>query len=220
MLTISVRPSPSTNDHEVLLFASLDNLISRFDDDAMGLDPDDLLRSPCALVPGPSPRQVRIARCDCGVVGCGDVEVTVARDGEHVTWSADGATVDVRFDATSYLAELDRAMADHSWETPDRTAARLIADGVDRAWLAERDLHVTWASGRIRPDTMTIALATTGYQLLVHQPWQGEPPSVIADACCTLLRQDPRTWPDVRWNEQASGLGPPACAGPGWRRGR
>ena len=44
-----MRPSPETNDHEVLLCTEEGDLIERFGDGMIGLDPDDILVEPCPL---------------------------------------------------------------------------------------------------------------------------------------------------------------------------
>jgi hypothetical protein len=220
-LTISVRPSPETNDHEVLLQSEEGDLIERFGDRMIGLDPDDILVEPCALLPGSEPRTALIGRCDCGIIGCGSVEVTISTDGQVVSWTTDERTVGVQFDAAQYAAEVRRALGDFSWETADRTAARLIANSVDRDRLAGNGMRLVWASGRIAQNAMTIALEYDDgrYQVLVQVPWQDEAPEAIADACSRLLRTEPRSWGDVRWFPQAPGLGAPRIAGPGWRPG-
>src|SRR6266702_3634225 len=51
-LRISVQPSPETNDHEVLLMGDDQDLVARFGDGSIGLDPDNVLTSPCPLIPG------------------------------------------------------------------------------------------------------------------------------------------------------------------------
>jgi hypothetical protein len=43
---IDIRPSPETNDHEVRLFGDGDDIIARFWNDMMGLDPDNILVAP------------------------------------------------------------------------------------------------------------------------------------------------------------------------------
>jgi hypothetical protein len=48
-LRITVRPSPSTNDHEVCLTAGGESLVDHFSDGLMGMDPNDLLTDPCPL---------------------------------------------------------------------------------------------------------------------------------------------------------------------------
>lgn len=203
-LSISVRPWPETNDHEVLLRSEEGDLIDRFSDGMIGLDPDDILVEPCPLLPGDKPRTTLIGRCDCGVVGCGSVEVTISTDGRTVSWTTKERTVGVRFDARQYTAEVQRALSDFSWESVDRTAARLISGSVDRDGLADAGLKFAWASGRVAKDTMTIALEYKDgpHQILVHVPWQGEAAQAIAQACCRLLSTDPSGWPDVRWFPQ------------------
>jgi hypothetical protein len=77
---ISVRPSPETNDHEVVLLAGGENLIDRFSKKMMGLDPDQLLVEPCPLHANEIARIATIGRCGCGEVGCGSVEVEIGRE--------------------------------------------------------------------------------------------------------------------------------------------
>ena len=80
---------------------------------AVGADPDDLLWPPeaPALAATDVPRAVVVAICDCGVRGCGDVSVEIARRGATVEWRAADGTV-LTFDAAAYDAEVARAAAD------------------------------------------------------------------------------------------------------------
>jgi hypothetical protein len=64
----------------------------------------------------------------------------------------------LEFVAQTYDAEIQRALNDHSWETPDRTAARLVASLVNRDALARNQLSFSWASGRTRPGMLSVAL--------------------------------------------------------------
>jgi hypothetical protein len=219
-LRIEVRPSAETNDHEVRLLASDDeDLIHRFDDSMMGMDPDQILVEPSPLGATDAPREVTIGRCGCGVVGCGSIEVRIEREGDRVTWRALASGVSLAFDADAYDAEIQRALADRSWETPDRTAARLIREGVDRAQLARHGFAFTWASGRIGEAEMTIALTLEPgpYQVLVHVPWDEESPEAIAAACVRVLSENPASW-RASWYPQATGLSAPPIAGPRWRK--
>jgi len=220
-LEISVRPSPETNDHEVLLRTDQGDLIERFASEMIGLDPDDILVEPCPLLTDDEPKTATIGRCDCGVIGCGSVEVSITRVGKTITWTTKNRPTGVAFDAVQYQQEVRRALADFSWETPDRTAARAISTSVDRAVLAKSGLDFTWASGRIAPNTMTVCLALDEgqYQLLVSIPWSGETPADIADRSCQLLLTAPQSWEQVRWFPQRQGLGVPRLAGSGWREG-
>ncbi|MBT2510727.1 hypothetical protein J7I98_33855 [Streptomyces sp. ISL-98] len=88
--------------------------------------------------------------------------MTIRRDNDQVVWNEwrnpDSDEVDlpeIRFDAEQYDAEVERATADHHWEWPARTVARLLeqefrghTDWLTRwecelggvsAWLWERD---------------------------------------------------------------------------------
>src|SRR5262249_40753310 len=83
---IEVRASAETNDHEGRCVAEGEDLIGRFWDDMMGLDPDDILVEPCPLRAGTEPRRATVARCSCGVVGCGSIEIEISRFPAHVEW--------------------------------------------------------------------------------------------------------------------------------------
>ena len=124
------------------------------------------------------------------------------------------------FLANSYDAEVERALMDHSWETPDRTAARLTAYLINREPLARNHLSFTWASGRVRPGTLSLALMLERgpYQILVHLPWSNETPDGIARRAAELLEQPPDTWPQVDWYPLSPGLQFPPFDGPGWRK--
>jgi hypothetical protein len=120
-----------------------------------GLDPDALLEDG-ALLPAPLPRRVAVLVCSCGEPGCEAIAPLVDREGPYVTWrdarryvavfedataAADDVAAadadeglpqydlaDLRFDAAAYEAEVRRAAADRSWETPRRATARLLRE--------------------------------------------------------------------------------------------
>jgi hypothetical protein len=220
---IRVRPSPETNDHEVCLMADGEDLVARLGSALMGLDPDDLLVEPCPLAVDGTPRTVTVGRCECGVTGCDSVAVVISREGEVVTWSSTDGATRVRFDARQYSAEVARALGDFSWETQDRTAARLIARGMDRQALAAMGLRFIWASGRVEPRQMTVSLDLDGaYQVLVHVPWDaGRSAEEVAADVLAHFRLPPQHWGRVIWYPQRQAIGVPALAGPGWaQRGR
>jgi hypothetical protein len=220
-LRIAVVPSPETNDHEVRLLDGDDDIISRFDNTMMGLDPEDLLTSSCPLLPRDGPHTATIGRCGCGVTGCGSVEVVIERNHDVVIWRAPTGMTTVRFLAEQYEREIGRALGDFSWETPDRTAARLISSGIDRAALASRGFEYLWSSGSIGPGSMTIAMVLSPgpYQVLVHLQSETLSPEGLAERCLEALRADPSSWSNVTWYPQATGLPAPSLAGAGWRNG-
>jgi hypothetical protein len=216
MFAISVRPSPETNDHEVRLLGDGDELIDRFWEGMIGLDPDQLLLDPCPLIPS-NGHKATIARCNCGEIGCGSAEVAVLADEERVLWVNGDRTV--QFRAQQYIAEIARAQSDTTWETADRTAARLVRERVDRPLLARSGLTFDWASGRVASGRFTVSmrLEPGPYQLLVHVPWSGEAPNELADAMLAVLRRDPRNWENVGCFPQRGDLGDPPLSGPHWK---
>jgi hypothetical protein len=223
-LRIEVRGSSETQDQEVLLFGDEQNLIDRFGEEGIGLDPDDLLVESSALIAQEDPREVVIGRCECGTPGCGDVRVSIAGDQEFVTWSAvSGPREPVHFDAPDYDREIQRALSDHSWETPGRTVARWIRTRVDRELLASRGLEYSWAAHRIEEGLMQVALTLQPgpYSLLVDVPWdESGGTSRLADAIVALLSRAPSTWTGVTWLPQVKGLRAPVIAGSGWQEWR
>src|SRR5262245_63909476 len=96
----------------------------------IGLDPDDIHLEPSPISATPSDHSATIARCSCGVVGCGSVEVTVRSEGDRVLWIDRDRTLVFR--SEQYTAELQWAQHDKGWETSERSAARLIRERVDR----------------------------------------------------------------------------------------
>jgi hypothetical protein len=99
--------------------------------------------------------RIAVYQCSCEVAGCGSMAPIIARDGDWVTWTdfrdytgvfdrpgdpsddSQGRPLErkqLRFDAQQYDAELARAVADRSWESPSRVTARIL-----RAMLAEHE---------------------------------------------------------------------------------
>jgi len=216
---ISVRPSPQTNDHEVCLLADDANLIDQFATGLIGLDLIDLLTEPCVLRANQSPHVALIGRCSCGIVGCASVDVEIRKEDDSVIWTAIDSSRCVQFKAAQYDAEVERALHDHSWETPERTAGRLISQAVDRTLLTRFGFEFSWASGRCTDGMMTASLLLRPgpYQILVRVPWNGDDIDSIVSQLKTILSQPPETWPNVQWNALAQGLGPPPITGPGWK---
>lgn len=188
-LRISVRPSPTTNSHELILATDAGDLVRRFGVDELGLDPLALLFEPCPLVATSTPRTVRIGRCTCGVIECSPVRVDIVEHDGVVSWTS--KTIEVRFAATQYAAEVERALSDQSWETPERTAARLIASRVDHARLARAGFEFEWASGRVHANAMTVSLQRVSGrdQVLVEVPWRDESPVEIAELALTSIQK-------------------------------
>lgn len=222
-LQIAVLPSPETNDHQVRFLIDDDDVISRNWGAMLGLDPDDILIEPCPLRAHTVSKTIILARCSCGVVGCDHRTIEIVRTVDHVAWQFEpSATVPTQqsfhFHPTTYNFEIERALHDTTWETPDRTAARLLVTAAPHGKLAESGLTYEWASGRIRNETLTLSLKLVPgpYQILVHIPWKHESPSQIATRAAHILTQTPSTWSNVQWHQLAPHLGAPSIAGPNW----
>jgi hypothetical protein len=221
-LRVAVRASPDTHDHEVVLYGDDQNLVERFGGESIGLDPDDILTEPCSLLTD-GPHECLIGRCECGVIGCGDVRVRVSTQGDAVVWAdVHEPRRAVQFDRAPYRTEVQRALRDFSWETAGRTTERLIRVGVDRQRLAGSGLKFSWASSRASPGLITISLFLEPgpYQVLVRVPWTNLEASALADVVIALLAQSPSSWPDVEWLPQGDKLEVPAISGASWRRWR
>lgn len=219
-LEIVVAPAPHTNDHEVLLLGNGRDLVRMIDEEMIGLDPDDILIEPSPLlVAGAQP--IAIGRCSCGLTGCASIEAKLFREGGAVVWDVQDYDGVLRFDASQYESEVKRALADTSWETPARTAARLIRSTVDHDALRRHGFQFSSSSGRLRIGKISVSLLWEPgpYQVLVHSPWIHQP-QIAAATMCKILSEPPGAWRDVEYYPQASGLGAPSIGGKCWRPGR
>lgn len=188
ILRLAVVASPTSNDHSVLCLVDGVDLVAQLG--GLGLDPADFFKEPPGATPGQAAREYRLGRCECGVLGCGDVLAQVHRDQDRVTWMV--GTNKFVFDAAQYDGELARAASDHSWETPQRTAERLVRERVPAEHLRERGLVFEWASGRASPGKFTLALhAADGpyRQTLLAIPWRDDLEQVVAEALAVLRQQ-------------------------------
>lgn len=221
IISFQVVPSPETNDHEVKIFVDGRDFIAQHWPDMMGMDPDDIL-SYRKLSPRTDPHEATVVRCGCGVVGCGSASVRISFEGNQVLWDnwqgdkGEPPAETLAFDRNQYMRALEDAVQDHSWETPDRTAARILASMVDHDALTTNSLKYQWASGRVRDDALTISLRGPKgcHQILVHVPWNRQSPEEIALEAADLLKTDPNRWPDVAWFGESS---KPPFSGPAWR---
>jgi len=145
-------------------------------------DPGRLLLPDGPLVAGVEPHEVRLAEAECTEGCCGALYVTIRRDGDHVVWSGwrdpdeDAVTLpDFRFDAREYEAEVERAVADHSWEWPARTVARLLErDLAERTdWLARWECELGGVSAWLgEPDRVHLFLFHPGRAAIREdRPW-------------------------------------------------
>jgi len=221
-IAFHVVASPETNDHEVEIFVDGKPFIAKHWPDMMGMDPDALL-SYSKLAPRDGSHEATVVRCRCGEAGCGSAWVRISGEGDQVIWDSwegdkgDPPARTLVFARDQYMEALREAVEDHSWETPDRTAARILRPLVDHDAVARNDLEYQWASGRIHDDTLTISLKGPPgcHQILVHLAWNNQSPEEIAHEAAILLKSDPNQWTDLNWHGKKP---TPPFDGPAWQR--
>ncbi|WP_088282146.1 hypothetical protein [Kineosporia sp. A_224] len=217
----------SVGGHEVLIFVN-DVDVTRAGA-GMGMEPFDLLIPRNRLVATKDPVRVPIARCDCGVYGCGSTDVTILRDGDVVHWEwavekpmGQGVT----FAADEYDVEVARVAADRRWERPEDTSARLVLEDSDRTHLASHGLKLDWVAKDYRnPRLLLVALSTgnndyrsaeAGYQIFVRFGRADRTPEAVAAEAVDHLGLVPSTW-QASWRATKPGVEvPPAMAGADW----
>ncbi|MFI9102333.1 hypothetical protein ACIGXA_17590 [Streptomyces fildesensis] len=123
------------------------DVVEEFFPDGLGAGPRKWFRTDGPLAATADPHEVRLAEDLCGAGCCGELSVTIRREGDHVLWADwqntgdNGRSLpDVRFDAAQYDAELHRAAHDRSWERPADAVARLLDDTLRR----EADWFARW----------------------------------------------------------------------------
>lgn len=189
----------------------------------LGMDPYDVLIPTNRLVATPGPHTVPIARCGCGVYGCGSTDVTITGDGDLVHWDwliEVPMNRGVSFSAVQYDAEVERVASDHRWETAERTAGRLVLTHVDHAALLAHGLAVTWVANDYRdPEQFRVALQLgDDYQIFLDTPWRDLSPEELADRVCEILARGPGKW-RASWHAVKPTIpGPPIIARRSWRQ--
>jgi hypothetical protein len=165
-LRLRIQPSPETGDHQARI--EIDGA-DWLDPDMLGLDPPDLLRE----LSRPNASTLLVGRCNCGVIGCGDVPVRLHRDATTVEWRTMADQGMLAFDASDYDAEVARFASDHAWEDLGRTVERLVGDLL--AGLKTRNgSDFQWASTRIEPGRVHVSFTNTlGQQNLYDFGWDG-----------------------------------------------
>jgi hypothetical protein len=192
-----------------------------------GFDPADILGDRSPLLPQEPGRRVAVYRCSCGIEGCGVVApvIVASPDGRRVSWldfrdyvgvfagptarsveHGDGRAWPIRdlhFDRGQYVAEIRRASADQSWETPRRATARLVADGLrTRRGVVPPGLVLGWVSPAWHEHAIQLSLerAPSGggpfqQQLLSLASVHTEPASAAYDIIEQLRAVPAEQWP-------------------------
>lgn len=151
---------------------------------------------------------VPIGRCICGDYGCSPTDVTITRADSLVHW--DLPSDRHSFTAASYDREVARVFADHSWETPDRAAGRLV--------LTNCSQPIDWVSNHRDPALFRVALRFDEYQVFVDTPWRGRSPEQLAQEIVAKLALPPSEWTATWQSTRPTTLTPPAIAGKHWKR--
>lgn len=190
-------------------------------DDWRGFDPEAMLGAVPALLPTDPPRRLALLRCVCGEPGCGSIApvVSASADGRHISWTdprrfvgvfvdpiapeipdRSGQPVDaaaIHFDRAQYVAEVRRAAADRTWETPRRRTSRLLRErlpedlrlsGLPLRWVAPEWSGDGTVIGFERPWSET---ESGPGQLMLRLTSPYDDPSAAADDLAALLLATP-----------------------------
>lgn len=163
-----------SNDHEVRPKAGATDLIDAMSARQLGLDPPDFFAQPELTDGG----RLLVGRCDCGVMGCGDLGAFVEICGDEVRWQL-GPTLLFTFDRVDYLRAVQAARDDTSWESLERTAERLVM-GLNFSAGAKDGYRFQWASARIKRNVMALSFDKKGAQVMFEVSWNGTSPAHAA----------------------------------------
>lgn len=190
----------------------------------LGMDPYAVLIPVNRFVAREEPHVVPVARCGCGVYGCGMTDATIARVGNRVRWDWDAEVPMPRpavFEAGAYDREVRRVAEDRAWETPERTAGRLLLSTVGPEELPS-GLRFDWAGNDWRdPSRFRVCLQIPDeHQIFISFDWGDRDPQALASEVRRVLTtQAPARW-RAEWHSIRPNGGPPAIAGPGWTKAR
>ncbi|WP_326807804.1 hypothetical protein OHB04_18105 [Streptomyces sp. NBC_01775] len=168
------------------------------------------------------PHEVRLAEAHCTEGCCGALYVTIRREGDVVVWDGwrlpgtpashepQRALSALRFGAALYDAEVARAEADHSWEWPARSVARMVAERLrdEPELLGRWDCAPGWIGthhterDRVlvsfmypRRDADKVASGAHRLQFIWSFEADGAPPAEQAEAAArTLAGSDPTSF--------------------------
>lgn len=221
---VAPAPAESGSGFQVLIFVNEVELTTS--GAGLGMDPYDVLVPDNKFLPRPEPHTFGVARCGCGVYGCGATDITISADNDVVTWVW-RLEVPInhpsQFALDPYLREVSRVGADHSWETPERTAGRLVLAQVDRTLLQRHGLTPSWVGNDWRaPEVFEICLTfEAAYQIFLRFPWNGDAPETLASRILAQLNHasGPAAW-QATWHAMAPAdrYQAPRIAQPGWTR--
>lgn len=194
-----------------------------------GFDPAEMLGPRSPLLPADRGRRVAVYCCSCGESGCGVIAPVIvpSPDGRRVSWVdfrdytgafigpvaelADGNEgrrwdlPDLHFDRAQYLAEIERASRDVSWESDRRRTARLLYERLEPLKLVlPPDLGLAQAFPPWNDDGVALMferrLHTPRFevrqQMLRLTSTLNDPDQAAQDMARRLLSTSPHDWAD------------------------
>lgn len=192
-----------------------------------GFDPEKMLGPDSPLLPADLGRRVAVYCCSCGEPGCGVIAPVIvpSPDGRRVSWvdfrdyvgvfvgpvtenvsTGDGRPwdlPDLHFDRQEYVAEIERASQDRSWETGRRRTARLLQERLNPLGLVlPPDLGLAWAAPAWNEDGVTLMFLhtiraprfETRQQMLRLTSTLDDPDQAAEDMEQQLLSTSPGDW--------------------------
>jgi hypothetical protein len=193
-----------------------------------GFDPAKMLGPRSPLLPADQGRRVAVYCCSCGEPGCGVIAPVIfpSPDGRRVSWTdfrdyvglftgpvrsvggGEGSPwdlPDLHFSREQYVAEIERASRDGSWETGRRKTARLVYERLKPLGLVlPPDLGLAWASPAWNKDGVALM-----FQRLIRAPrcevrqrllrltsTLDDPDQAAGDIVQRLLSTSPADWAD------------------------
>lgn len=186
----------------------------------LGMDPYEVLVPINRFEAREEPHVVPVARCGCGVYGCGMTDALIVRTNDAVRWEWQAEAPMKRpliVEAEAYDKEITRIANDHSWETPDRTAGRLLLTALGSDDLPS-GLRFDWVANDWQdPSKFEVCLQVPGtHQIFLSFDWlERKPEALAAEVCDVLTTIPPDKW-TARWSAMGWEDGPPAVAGPDW----
>ena len=190
----------------------------------MGMDPYDVLVPSNRFAADDAPQTIPVARCTCGVYGCGSTDVQISKVPSGIQWEwrievpMDRSPI---FEPAAYEREIERVAQDHSWETPVRTAGRLVLTSIDNEELPA-GLRFDWvANNWRRPESFQVCLRNgSSHQIFIDVDWVNRSPEELSKEVRRLLVDtDPKEW-TATWSSIQRSDSPPTMAGERWTQVR
>jgi hypothetical protein len=194
ILRFQVLIDPHSHYDQVRILADGVEVIAPLWGDNLGINPVDFFDQPSLRSGG----ELIISRCSCGEIGCGSKRVHVRLTEDQVFWTFTGdSEAYYAFSKNAYLAEVERAANDFSWEDATRHIERLIRN-IDFSALLKHNLRFEWVNGRSwvdghwKEDTITLCFGiTTGdyKQHMVYLPRLSDNPYEAVESVTYWLKE-------------------------------